>query len=127
MLVPPNVFADSPFAGFFKNFQAAIRPPVSPRLSTSRINGSAFHYRPEIAKPLESSIKIVHRRPNTITVLFEKQNIMLSSEFRSSMTSLTRMPLTGVESNRCLLIASESQGYVAHAVSISHGHLRSVG
>jgi hypothetical protein len=37
-----------------------------------------------IATPVESSIRIVHRRHNTITLLFEKQNIMLSIEFPTS-------------------------------------------
>jgi hypothetical protein len=40
MLVPPNVFADGPFAGFFEKLQAVIWAFGSSRLSTSSVDGA---------------------------------------------------------------------------------------
>ena len=59
---------------------------------------------------VESSARIVHRRRNTITLLFEKQNIMLICKFATFGCSFLE-----IESNNdLLLIGSRNLGsYVA--------------
>jgi hypothetical protein len=70
--------AECPFAGFFENCGSC------PKLCLSGLSvqgsGCAFHRRHQIAKPVDRGTTIVRRPDNTITVLIDKLNIMLSSD-----------------------------------------------
>ena len=59
------------------------------------MDGCAFHYRLWIVTQVESSIRIVRRWHNTITMLFEKQNIMLICKFATFGCSICQ-----IESNK---------------------------
>src|SRR5215510_4463582 len=70
--------AERPFAGFFENCGSC------PKLCLSGLSvqglGCAFHLRPQIAKPVvDRCTTIVCGPDNTITVLVDKLNIMLST------------------------------------------------
>src|SRR5215813_11495072 len=71
-------FAECPFAGFFENCGSC------PKLCLSGLSvqgsGCAFHRRPQLAKPVDCATTIVRRPDNTITVLIDKLNIMLSTD-----------------------------------------------
>jgi hypothetical protein len=74
--------AECPFAGFFENCGSC------PKLCLSGLSvqgsGCAFHRRPQIAKPVDRRTTIVRGPDNTITVLIDKLNIMLSFDSEPS-------------------------------------------
>src|SRR5437762_12020181 len=86
--LPPTLFADVPSAGFFEILgRYATVVFVFPRCwrrpkSTSRKVHAQWWLEIELAKPIESSARLVLRRSNTITLLCDKRNIMLFSRTR---------------------------------------------
>jgi hypothetical protein len=71
-----------------------------------------------IATPIESSAKIDQRRHNTITQLFDKQNIMLIIQFATS-GSVAADALSAIESSKGWSLIP-SGGQVASSQPASH-------